>query len=299
MGHGSVAEEIKRRRDKRQSMVISIEEEGVRFRSYADGTRALHGPRDLDGGAGGARVRHRARLRRVHALPRGARLHGELDGAHAPLARPLRGLVRRARARRPAALRHRAGRGVRGPARRVERLRGRRGRGRHRHRRLARPGEGADARGGRLGARGPARRAAAAPARHRRRGRHRARGGRGHRQLRLRNAHAPRAPRNGARARPRLALAPRPHEERAPDEPGADRRGLPMPGVPRAHARLPALPHPGERADREAAHHAAQPHLHGAADARPARGDRGRGATARRPSACSAGVLAASACARR
>src|SRR5215210_3891926 len=37
MGHGSVAEEIKRRRDRRQSMVISIEEEGVRFRSYADG----------------------------------------------------------------------------------------------------------------------------------------------------------------------------------------------------------------------------------------------------------------------
>src|SRR5512132_524564 len=37
MGHGSVAEEIKRRRDPRQSMVISIEERGVRFRSYLDG----------------------------------------------------------------------------------------------------------------------------------------------------------------------------------------------------------------------------------------------------------------------
>ena len=34
----------KRRRDKRQTMVISIEEEGVRFRSYADGTERFMGP---------------------------------------------------------------------------------------------------------------------------------------------------------------------------------------------------------------------------------------------------------------
>jgi queuine tRNA-ribosyltransferase len=44
MGHGSVAEEIKRRRDRRESMVISIEEEGVRFRSYADGGERFMGP---------------------------------------------------------------------------------------------------------------------------------------------------------------------------------------------------------------------------------------------------------------
>ena len=44
MGHGSVAEEIKRRRDRRRSMVISIEEEGVRFRSYADGSERFMGP---------------------------------------------------------------------------------------------------------------------------------------------------------------------------------------------------------------------------------------------------------------
>ncbi|HEX6582473.1 MAG TPA: tRNA guanosine(34) transglycosylase Tgt [Thermoleophilaceae bacterium] len=44
MGHGSVAEEIKRRRDPRRSMVISIEEEGVRFRSYADGSERFMGP---------------------------------------------------------------------------------------------------------------------------------------------------------------------------------------------------------------------------------------------------------------
>jgi queuine tRNA-ribosyltransferase len=44
MGHGSVAEEIKRRRDRRQSMIVSIEEEGVRFRSYLDGRERFMGP---------------------------------------------------------------------------------------------------------------------------------------------------------------------------------------------------------------------------------------------------------------
>jgi queuine tRNA-ribosyltransferase len=44
MGHGSVAEEIKRRRDPRESMVMSIEEAGVRFRSYADGRERFMGP---------------------------------------------------------------------------------------------------------------------------------------------------------------------------------------------------------------------------------------------------------------
>jgi queuine tRNA-ribosyltransferase len=44
MGHGSVAEEIKRRRDPRTSMVVAIEEEGVRFRSYLDGSERFMGP---------------------------------------------------------------------------------------------------------------------------------------------------------------------------------------------------------------------------------------------------------------
>ena len=44
MGHGSVAEEIKRRRDPRESMILSIEEEGVRFRSYVDGAERFMGP---------------------------------------------------------------------------------------------------------------------------------------------------------------------------------------------------------------------------------------------------------------
>ena len=60
--------------------------------------RALHGPRDLDGGAGRAGLGHRAGLRRVHALPRGPRLHAALHGAHPPLAGPVRGLAARARA---------------------------------------------------------------------------------------------------------------------------------------------------------------------------------------------------------
>jgi queuine tRNA-ribosyltransferase len=44
MGHGSVAEEIKRKRERPTSMILSIEEEGVRFRSYVDGSERFMGP---------------------------------------------------------------------------------------------------------------------------------------------------------------------------------------------------------------------------------------------------------------
>jgi queuine tRNA-ribosyltransferase len=48
MGHGSVAEEVKRRaperREASQGGVIAIEEEGVRFRSYLDGGERFMGP---------------------------------------------------------------------------------------------------------------------------------------------------------------------------------------------------------------------------------------------------------------
>ena len=44
MGHGSVAEEIKRRRGSSASRILSIEEEGVEFRSYADGSKRFMGP---------------------------------------------------------------------------------------------------------------------------------------------------------------------------------------------------------------------------------------------------------------
>ena len=44
MGHGSVAEEIKHRRGEAQNRVISIEEDGVSFRSYLDGGERFMGP---------------------------------------------------------------------------------------------------------------------------------------------------------------------------------------------------------------------------------------------------------------
>ena len=44
MGHGSVAEEIKRRRGETQSRILSIEERGVAFRSYTDGSERFMGP---------------------------------------------------------------------------------------------------------------------------------------------------------------------------------------------------------------------------------------------------------------
>ena len=53
----------------------------------------------VDVGAGGARLRHRPRLRRVHALSRRPRVHRALDRAHASLARALPRLARRARVR--------------------------------------------------------------------------------------------------------------------------------------------------------------------------------------------------------
>ena len=44
MGHGSVADEVKRRRGQSESRVTSIEEEGVTFRSYVDGSKRFMGP---------------------------------------------------------------------------------------------------------------------------------------------------------------------------------------------------------------------------------------------------------------
>jgi len=44
MGHGSVAEEIKRNRGKDHSRILSIDEEGVSFASYLDGSERFMGP---------------------------------------------------------------------------------------------------------------------------------------------------------------------------------------------------------------------------------------------------------------
>ena len=107
MGHGTVADEIKGARRagardgarERTGAILEIDEDGVRFRSYVDGGERFLSPGELDGGAGRARLGHRARVRRVHAVPRRPRLHRALDRAHPPLAGALPALARRARAR--------------------------------------------------------------------------------------------------------------------------------------------------------------------------------------------------------
>ena len=111
--------------------------------------RALHGPGDLDGGAGRARLGHRAGLRRVHAVPRRARLH-----RHARSSAPTAGWTAASTGTASTRPRDQMIYGiVQGGV--YEDLRDASagdvagsGRGRHRHRRLARAGQGADARGG-------------------------------------------------------------------------------------------------------------------------------------------------------
>ena len=90
--------------------ILAIDEEGVRFRSYLDGERAVPRPRDLDGDPGGAAART-SRSCSTSARPSTSpRLHRALDGAHPPLARALPALARRERARRPGRVRDRPGR---------------------------------------------------------------------------------------------------------------------------------------------------------------------------------------------
>ena len=230
----------------RTSMIVSIEEEGVRFRSYLDGARALHGPGDLDGGPGRARLGHRARLRRVHALPRRARLHRRARWS-APTAGSTAAWPGTASTRPPGQLLYGIVQGGVYEDLRAQSTAYVAGSGvpRDRDRRLARPVEGADARGGRLVAARPARGAAAPPARDRRRRRPRPRGRR-RASTRFDCATPTRLARHGTAlvhdpaSRWRLDLGKAAH--RTSREP-IDAR-LPLPGLPRAHARLPALPGP-------------------------------------------------------
>ena len=113
MGHGTVADEIKGRAPSRRGpgRRDPVDRGGGRALPLLHRRRrALHGAGDLDGGAGGARLRHRARVRRVHAVPRRPRLHRALDRAHAPLARalPRRGRTSTAAATRPSTRSRRA-----------------------------------------------------------------------------------------------------------------------------------------------------------------------------------------------
>ena len=177
---------------------------------------AVHGPGDLHGGPGRAGLGHRAGLRRVHrrstsrASTRRARPSARTAGSTAAWT----GTRPTARAGRPSTASCRAG-----------------------WRRTCAAGVGAGGRaratfglaiGGSLGqdkaqmyevvgwtTRGAAGGAPAPPARHRRRGRPAARRRARRRHVRLRDAHAHRPPRHGARARPRAALAGRPRQGRA------------------------------------------------------------------------------------
>ena len=222
---------------------------------------------------------HRAGLRRVHALPRGARLHGALDGAHPSLARPLRELAR-ASTRPPGQLVYGIVQGGVYEDLRAESAAYVAGAGAH-----------GIAIGGSLGqdkeqmrevvgwcAARPARRAAAPPAGHRRRGRHRARGGRGLDSFDC--ATPTRLARHGTALVPdperrwRLDLTKARQRARAASR---STRRCPCPAC-REHTRgyLHYLVRASELTAQAAAH-PAQPDLHGGADARHARGDRRRG----------------------
>ena len=256
MGHGSVAEEIKRRRDER-AVDGHLDRGGGRALPLVRRRRASASWAPRPRWRSRPRSARTSRWRSTSARPSTSsattprrsmeRTHRWLDrcvawrGEHAPAG--------------PAAVRDRAGRGVRGPARRVGGLRGRRGRGRHRDRRLARAGRRSRcARSSAGRSRGLPDERAAAPARHRRRGRHRPRGGRRAStpstapRPRAWRATAPRSSHDPAR-RWRLDLTKGAHRtSREPID-----AGLPVPGLPRAHARLPALPGAARRADRASA----------------------------------------------
>ena len=207
MGHGAVADEIKGRSaqsgaGERAGAILSIEEQGVTFRSYLDGSAQFMGPEtsmEVQAALGSdialvfdectpfhADREYTARsTERTHRwLDRCLAWHAE----HGP--------------RGPGRLRDRAGRRRRGPAPRL-RAGGRRARRRRdRDRRHARRGQGADVHRRGVGGRGAAGAAPAAPARDRRDRRPRARRRARHRHLRLRDADPDRPPRHGRRPDP-------------------------------------------------------------------------------------------------
>ena len=238
MGHGTVADEIKGRAaqfaGERSGAILAIEEEGVRFRSYLDGSTKFMGPETS--------MEVQAALGSDIALvfDECTPFHADREYTARSTERTHRWLDRclawhaAARAGGPDRLRDRPGRHRRGPAARL-RPGGRRARRarRDRDRRLAGRGQGADVRGRRVDDRGAAGGQAAPPARHRRGRRPRARRRARHRHLRLRDADPDRPPRHGARARPGAALARRPGQGALARGRRAAARGLPLPGLRR------------------------------------------------------------------
>ena len=183
--------------------ILAIEEEGVRFRSYLDGTEQFMGPEtcmEVQAALGSdiALVFDECtpfHVSRDYTARSTERTHRWLDRCLA--------VARAARPGGPARLRDRPGR------RRTRTC----GAGRRRRSPRAATGgiaiggslgedKAADVRGGRVGGRRAARGPAAPPARHRRRRRPDPRRRARHRHLRLRDADPPRPPRDGRRARP-------------------------------------------------------------------------------------------------
>ena len=250
MGHGSVAEEIKRRRDRRESMIVSIEEEGVRFRSYLDGRERFMGPETS------MEVQAALGSDIALAFDECTPFHVERDYTRARWSAPTAGSTA---ASPGAASTRRPGSSSTGSCRAAStRTCGR-------SRPTTWPSRG-----------WPASRSAARSARRRSRCARwwagRSRGSPTSRRAtcsgsatsttsstrwasastRFDCATPTRLARHGT------ALVPDPEsrwrldldEGPVPHEPRADRRGLPVPGLPRAHARLPALPPARRRADR-------------------------------------------------
>ena len=84
----------------RTGAILSIEEEGVRFRSYVDGRERFLSPEGSMEVQAALRSDIALGVRRVHPVPRGSRIHRALDRAYPSLAGSLPELARRARPRR-------------------------------------------------------------------------------------------------------------------------------------------------------------------------------------------------------
>ena len=233
MGHGSVAEEIKRRRGESRSRVLAIDEEGVRFRSYTDGSERFMGPEtslEVQAALGSdialafdectpfhvERDYTRSAMRRTHRwLDRCVAWHSE----HAPDGQALYGIVQGGveedlRAESAAYV---SSSGTPGIA-----IGGSLGQDKEQMRQVL----GWSLRD--LPGRSPP-----SPAGHRRRGRHRARGGHGRGQLRLRDSHPPGPPWHRPGAQPRTPLAAGPDKGRSARAGGAAGGRLPVHGLPR------------------------------------------------------------------
>ena len=229
--------------------ILSIEEEGVRFRSYVDGSTRFMAPETSMEVQAALAPTSRSSFDECTPF-HVDREYTQRSTERRTAGSPLPAMARRARSRGPA---------VTGSCRAASR----RTCGASRRRRWPR----ATSTGSRSAARSaPTRRRcsrsstgrsrscrgpAAAPARHRRDRRPRARRRARDRHLRLRDADAARPPRHGDRPRPGAAAGASTSPRRAGRSRRAADGGLPVPGLRRGlHARLPALPVQGQGADR-------------------------------------------------